>query len=208
VEPAVVLIVDDDPAIRESLSALLEAAGFATRATDTALAFFEACKEVTTGCGIVDVGLPDMSGLVLQELLNKEGIRLPLIVVTGHADVPMAVKAMQAGAMDFLEKPYSEDALIASVERAIAASRNASQRADGGSDSARERLARLTGRERDVLALLIEGQPNKIIAYNLGISPRTVELHRARVMSKAEVSSLPELVRLAIAAGVGPGGSL
>ena len=206
-EDGVVLIVDDDPAIRDSLELLLETIGFETRTTETALAFFAACKDVSVGCGIVDVGLPDMSGLVLQELLNKEAISLPLIMVTGHADVPMAVKALQAGAVDFLEKPYSDEALIASVRRAIERSRARHAPVAGDPDAAGARFAQLTDRERDVLGLLIEGHPNKIIAYNLGISPRTVELHRARVMSKTNAASLPELVRLAIAAGIGPGQS-
>jgi two-component system response regulator FixJ len=199
-EDVTILVVDDDPAVRDSLGLLLETRGVKAVLLEKALDFIDAAKGVSIGCGIVDVGLPDINGIVLQELLAKQGITLPIIIVTGQGDVPMAVKAMRAGAVDFLEKPYSEEALMASVERAVALSRPRPSAAVPS--GAAERLARLTPRERDVLNLLVKGEPNKIIAYNLGISPRTVELHRARVMEKLEAKSLPELVRLAIAAGI------
>ncbi len=201
---ATVLVVDDDDGLRDSMVALLESAGFSVRASATALDFLDGCKSVGIGCAVVDVGLPDMNGLVLQEVLAKQGISLPVVIVTGNADVPTAVKAMRAGAVDFLEKPYSDEALIASIERAIALSRTAHRTAAGPAAAYRERIARLTPRERDVMRHLVAGQPNKIIAYELGISPRTVELHRARVMEKMEAASLPDLVRFALAAGIGP----
>lgn len=202
-EAANILIVDDDPAVRDSLVMLLESLGFTPAAFTNALDFIEAAKSVSVGCGIVDVNLPDINGLVLQELMAKQGIKLPIIIVTGQGDVPMAVKAMRAGAVDFLEKPCLEEAVFASVERALTLSR--AMTPPGTSTDENEfsaRVNRLTPRERDVLDHLVMGEPNKIIAYNLGISPRTVELHRSRVMDKMEAQSLPELVRLALAAGV------
>jgi two-component system response regulator FixJ len=206
-EVVTILIVDDDPAVRDSLSMLLGSIGYRTEEFSNALDFIDAAKKVTKGCGVVDVGLPDINGLVLQELLAKQGIALPILIVTGHGDVPMAVKAMRAGAVDFLEKPFSEQAVIASIERAVALSGAKAEDASGSGlakTAQAEALSKLTPREREVLERLIKGEANKVIAYKLGISARTVELHRSRVMKKTDAGSLPELVRLALAAGVEP----
>ena len=150
---------------------------------------------------IADIRMPDMDGLELQEELNRRNAGLPVIVVTGHADVPLAVRAMKAGAVDLIEKPYDDALLLASVKRALAKAHGAREQA-AVADAAKARIANLSARERQVLELLVAGQPNKIIAYELDISPRTVEIHRAHVMEKMEAKSLSDLVRAAIAAGI------
>lgn len=196
-------IVDDDDAVRESLRALLAAAGFATAAYASGRAFLAAFQPAWRGCALLDVRLPDVGGLEIQAELARRGATLPIIIVTGHADVPMAVKALKAGAADFIQKPVDEDVLIASIERALA---GASKPMAGGVDAgAGERLAELTPRERDVLELLVIGRTNKEIARALDLSPRTVENHRARVMGKMQAESLSHLVRMAIALGLSVG---
>lgn len=200
---AVVYVVDDDDAIRDSLEVLLDSHGYATRCFDSGRAFLDAGVDHAQGCVLLDVRMPDIDGLTIQKSLADMNFPLPVIIITGHGDVPMAVKAMKAGAFDFIEKPFTDDSLTASVEAAIARSADArfSRQADGA-----DVFEPLTPRERDVLMQLVEGQPNKVIAYNLGISARTVEVHRARVMEKTGAKSLSHLVRMALAAGIDPDG--
>ncbi|PWC37891.1 response regulator transcription factor [Azospirillum sp. TSO35-2] len=217
-----VFIVDDDEAIRDSLSALLESAGFQAQSFASPVTFLESDAPSRTGCLLVDVRMPRMSGLEVQERLARDGHRMPVIVMTGHGDVPLAVRAMKAGAVDFVEKPFDEDVLLAAVRSALdqAADRVAESRQDAGDHPAAvpdppapavppeilARVSALTPRELDVLRWLVAGRSNKVIAHELSISPRTVEIHRSRVMDKMQADSLPSLVRMAIAAGVAPGG--
>jgi two-component system response regulator FixJ len=196
-----VFVVDDDADARNSLCALLESAGVAAEAFESARAFLSVHRLERPGCLIADIRMPDMDGLELQEELNRRNAGLPVIVVTGHADVPLAVRAMKAGAVDLIEKPYDDTLLLDSVRRALAKAHGAREQA-AASDAAKARIAVLSARERQVLELLVAGQPNKIIAYELDISPRTVEIHRAHVMEKMAAKSLSDLVRAAIAAGI------
>ena len=191
-------VVDDDASVRESLAMLLESAGFSARTYDSAAAFLEAAADCTAGCVVTDVQMPDLNGLELQRRMGELGIRLPVIVMTGHGDVPIAVEALKAGATDFLEKPFDDSHLLAAVASAIAISQREHDEAAALADIA-ARIAALTPREREVLDRLVTGQPNKTIAYDLGSSPRTVEVHRARVMEKMGARSLAELVRMTIA---------
>ena len=193
-----VFIVDDDEAVRDSLQLLLESAGHAVRAFEAAADALASCRAKEPACIVTDVRMPEMDGLEFQEKLAAGGIHVPVIVMTGHADVPLAVRAMKAGAVDFIEKPFGDEAILASIEGAL-------KRKSKVTDPALlERLESLTPREREVLELLVIGHPNKVIAYRLDISPRTVEIHRAHVMEKMKAKSLPELVRTAMQAGVTP----
>jgi two-component system response regulator FixJ len=191
-------IVDDDPGVRDALRVLLETAGFAVRTHDDAAAFL-AVAGAASGCVLTDVRMPGIDGLELQVRLDRQGVRLPVIVMTGQGDIPLAVRAMQAGAVDFLEKPVAGERLLSAIERALVESR---RRQDIAAASARaaDSLAKLTPREREVLHLLVAGLPNKAVANRLGASPRTIEVHRARVFEKLQVRSLPELVRIVLAA--------
>jgi two-component system response regulator FixJ len=191
-------VVDDDEAVRDSLSVLLESAGLAVRTYESATAFLEALPRLGAGCVLTDVQMPELDGLALQRRLTALGIRMPVVVMTGHGDVPIAVEALKAGAADFLEKPFDDAQLLSVVQSALAASQR-TQDADAATAEIARRLASLTPREREVLDKLVAGQPNKTIAYDLGSSPRTVEVHRARVMEKMGVRSLAELVRMTIA---------
>jgi two-component system, LuxR family, response regulator FixJ len=193
-----VFLVDDDAAVRESLCLLLEPA-YAVRCFAAAEDFL-AGHDDEGGCVIADMRMPGMSGLALQEEIVRAGIQLPVILITGHGDVPLAVRAMKAGAIDFIEKPFDGEVLVASIERALAVGRQLRDKA-AETAAARRVLATLTARERDVLAQLVKGQPNKVVAFKLGISPRTVEIHRARIMTKMKSRSLSELVRVSLAAG-------
>lgn len=191
---ATVFVVDDDEGVRESLSALLQASGFAAEAFGEGAEFLASVGPSRRGCVLLDVRLPDMNGLeVLTELAGR-GVRLPVVMITAYADVALAVAAMRAGATDFLEKPYAEEALLTSVRSAL---RRDAEEADAADDARRinDRLAELTPREREVLDRLLVGRQNKQIAYDLGISPRTVEIHRAHVMEKMAAGSLSQLVR-------------
>lgn len=195
-----IYIVDDDEAVRDSLSALLEAKGYAVRAFNAAPEFLDAAPTLQPGCLITDIRMPEMDGLQLQQRLLERGLSFPLIVITGHGDVPLAVRAMKAGAIDFIEKPFAMETIIASAAAAL--QRLGSNEFDPIARLAVERIADLTPREREVLDGLLAGLPNKSIAYDLGISPRTVEVHRAHIMDKTGARSLSELVRTALAAGL------
>jgi two-component system response regulator FixJ len=189
-----VFIVDDDLAIRDSLSLLLQASGYATKAYESATAFLACDAPEAIGCLIVDVQMPEMDGIALQRELVARHSPLQVIVMTGHGDIPVAVGAMKAGAVDFLEKPFDEPVLLSSVRRAL-------DQASTAGDHVKEtrgaiaHLALLTDRERQVLDLIVAGKANKVIAHELSISPRTVEIHRARVMEKMGAGNLADLVR-------------
>ena len=198
----IVYVVDDDEAIRRSLSFLLKTSGFAVQLFEGGLPFLKEAGHLAPGCVLLDVRMPDMDGLEVQRALRGRGVMLPVIIMTGHGDVDMAVQAMKAGASDFIEKPFEKAALlacIAAAQRQSVAERGLSARAM----EAQARLNVLTDRERDVLNGLVDGLPNKTIAYDLGISPRTVEIHRANLMQKLEVRSLAEALRIAFHAGQG-----
>ncbi|HXR87002.1 MAG TPA: response regulator FixJ [Stellaceae bacterium] len=196
-----VYIIDDDDAVRDSLSLQLEASGYEVASFPSAVGFLEAAGTLPPGCVISDVQMPDMDGMELQQRLNEMKLDFPVVIVTGHADVALAVRAMKAGAVDFIEKPFEEKAILDSLRNAQ--TRFAAQRASAQAGAtAREKLATLTPREREVFDEMVRGKQNKMIAYDLDISPRTVEVHRARVLEKLEARSLSELVRLALAAGV------
>lgn len=195
-----VYVVDDDEAVRDSLAALLQSKGHVVRGFASALGFLETAAALRPGCLIVDVHMPAMDGLELQQRLNERGLRFPLVVITGQGEVPLAVRAMKAGAVDFIEKPFAPQSILDSVGAALARLEPPGERDRAGAALA-ARLASLSPREREVLEGLLAGLPNKSIAYDLAISPRTVEVHRARVMDKMGARSLPELVRMALAAG-------
>lgn len=195
-----VFIVDDDAAIRRSLRFLIESSGLSVETYGTAEEFLERYDPRRPGCLILDVRMPGMSGLNLQDELCNRHASLPIIVVTGYAEVPMAVRALQKGARDFIEKPFSDQTLIEKVRDAIASDLE-ERRRQAERDEARERLARLTDRERDVLEGVTAGKSNKVIAEELHLQVKTVEAHRARVMKKLEATSLADLVRLTMLAG-------
>jgi two-component system response regulator FixJ len=191
-------VVDDDAGVRESLAFVLQSAGFVVQTHGSGTAFL-AVAAAAAGCVLTDVRMPAMDGLELQQLLNDRGIRLPVIVMTGQGDIPIAVRAMRAGAVDFLEKPLDDEKLLDAVRRALEAGRRLHEAKSASADAV-GRLASLTPREREVLDLLVTGLPNKAIANELGASPRTIEVHRARILEKLQARSLPELVRLVLAA--------
>jgi len=201
-----IFVVDDDADVRFSLQALLEAEGFAAETFESANAFLQSDALTRPGCLIADIRMPDMDGLAVQEALRKRGGNAATIFLTGHGDVAMAVQAMKAGAIDFLEKPYDETVLLDAIRRALSEARESSERSAAAHEAA-ERLLQLTERERQVLELLAAGRPNKVIAYELDISPRTVEIHRARVMEKMKAKSLAELVRMVVAVDESNAGS-
>lgn len=190
-----VFVVDDDDAVRDSLRLLLKSAGLQAEATASAPEFLETYDTSRPGCLVLDVRMPGMSGLEMQHELNLRGATLPVIFITGHGDIPMAVEAMQHGAFDFLQKPFRDQDLLDRVTRALA--RDSENRTRlRHTDSIRERLATLSPREREVLNLVTQGKANKMVAGDLGVSQRTVEIHRAHVMQKMEAASLAELVRM------------
>jgi len=200
-----IYVVDDDAAVRDSLALLLETKGYAVRTFESASAFLGAAATLRAGCIVADIRMPGMDGLELQEKLIERALPFPLIVITGHGDVPLAVRAMKAGAVDFIQKPFSAETILMSAATALERITAAGE-ADEIGTGVMAKLGRLTVREREVLAGLLAGLPNKSIAFDLSISPRTVEIHRARVMDKMGARSLSELVRLGIAAGVQPRG--
>jgi len=189
-----VYVVDDDEAMRDSLVWLLESHGIAVSAFASAAAFLEAYRADLRGCLVLDVRMPGMSGLELHERLKAGGATLPVVFVTGHGDVPMAVSALKRGALDFVEKPFAEKDLLRLVRQALERDRGQAE-ARLRLAEVRRRLDSLTAREREVLALVVDGKPNKLVADELGISPKTVEVHRAHLMEKMGVGSLAELVR-------------
>jgi two-component system, LuxR family, response regulator FixJ len=195
----VVHVVDDDLAVRQSLSFLLASDGLPVRLHESASAFLESVTEAPSGCIVTDVRMPGIDGIEFLRQLRTRGFHLPVIVMTGHADVPLAVAAMREGAMDFIEKPFDDDTFLASVRAALD---RQEERAQEGAQVAQvtARLETLSERERQVLEGLIAGKANKVIAYDIGISPRTVEIYRANVMTKMQARSLSELVRMALLA--------
>jgi two-component system response regulator FixJ len=196
----VVHVVDDDLAVRQSLSFLLASDGLPVRLHESALAFLDAMTETATGCIVTDVRMPGIDGIELLRRLKARGFGLPVIVMTGHADVPMAVEAMKEGAVDFIEKPFDDDLFLAAVRSALRLQEQHAQR-DAQIAEVQARLQGLSERERQVLGGLVAGKANKVIAYDLGISPRTVEIYRANVMTKMHAGSLSELVRMALVVG-------
>ncbi|MCU0890955.1 MAG: response regulator [Sandarakinorhabdus sp.] len=194
-----VYLVDDEAAVRRSVGFMLKTSGYEVETFESGEDFLKAAAQLAPGAVLLDVRLGGMDGLAVQQALKDRGIVLPVVIITGHGDVALAVRAMKAGAVDFLEKPFEKAALIASIE-------NAQRRNEGReelvrlADQAHAQLNALTPRERDVLNGLVEGQSNKVIAYDLGISPRTVEIHRANLMSKLGVNSLSDALKIAFTA--------
>jgi len=197
----VVFVIDDDDAVRQSIAFLLKTAGIGVREFESARAFLDVLPQVDFGCIITDVRMPDINGIELLRAVRESKPDLPVIVITGHGDVPLAVEAMKLGAADFLEKPFDDDLLIASVQSAL------SQEADAAKRKAEiaginDKLNALSNRERQVLEGLVVGKANKVIAFDLGISPRTVEIYRANLMTKMSANSLSDLVRMAMISGI------
>jgi len=201
-ETRLIHLVDDDEAVRHSASFMLRHAGFTVKTYVDGVTFLESAQQAALGCILLDVQMPHMDGLEVQQRLNDLGISLPVIVLTGHGDVEVAVKAMKAGAVDFVEKPYEKLTLIEALTRAFERL-DARSHKDVLTDEAKGRIERLTPRERDVLVGLVDGFTNKMIAETLDISPRTVEIHRANLMEKLDAPSLSSVLRIAFAAGVG-----
>jgi two-component system response regulator FixJ len=195
---AVVHLIDDDEHVRRALAFLLGTAGFAVKVYESASVFLEKFEQGSNGCIVSDVRMPGVDGLQLLKKLRKLGARTPVIIMTGHADVALAVEAMKAGAVDFIEKPFPDEMLINAIRTALAM--GDSTQAAGDAEQVRARLATLSQREREVLDGLLAGHPNKTIAYDLGLSPRTVEVHRANVMTKMGASSLSQLIRMTLSA--------
>ena len=198
----IVHLVDDDEAIRRSASFMLRTSGFVVKTYPSGLELLKDAKGLARGCILLDVRMPGMDGLEVQRTLKERGILLPVIVMTGHGDVNVAVQAMKVGAVDFIEKPFEKSVLLSAIDEGFARLDQA-RRSKARGDEARVRLEALTSREHDVLQGLVRGHPNKTIAYDLGISPRTVEIHRANLMTKLDVASLSEALRIAFAAGLG-----
>ena len=198
---AVVYVIDDDEAVRDSLRFLLNTAGLVAQTYESATSFLNHLPQVKAGCIVTDVRMPGLSGFDLLRRLKELHSAVPVIVITGHGDVPLAVEAMKSGAADFLEKPFDDGALLAAVNVALR-DQGASAKRDADRVGVMDRLATLTARERQVLEGLVAGHPNKTIAFDHGISPRTVEIYRANVMSKMQAASLSDLVRMALIAGM------
>lgn len=201
-DKTIAYLVDDDESVRRSTGFMLKTAGFEVQSFASGIDLLKEVKHLEPGCILLDVRMPDMDGLEVQQELNTRGVTMPVIVLTGHGDIASAVRAMKGGATDFLEKPFEKAMLLEALARAA----DALDRTDAGvrtEHDAKVRIAALTPRERDVLRELARGNPNKTIAYDLGISPRTVEVHRANVMSKLDVRSLSDALRIAFAARMG-----
>jgi two-component system response regulator FixJ len=197
----IVHVIDDDDAVRHSLAFLLGTAKIEVKTYDSAMAFLAIATNVKSGCIITDVRMPGISGIDLLRRLKELKIGVPVIVVTGHGDVPLAVEAMKIGAAEFLEKPFDDEVLL-NVVRSALSKQNTDSKREAERADIDSRLAALSNRERDVLQGLVSGLANKQIAFNLGISPRTVEIYRANLMTKMQASSLSDLVRMALVAGI------
>jgi two-component system response regulator FixJ len=197
-EPTV-FVVDDDPAMRQSLRWLLQSVGLAVETCASAEAFLATVDAARPGCLVLDVRMPGMSGLHLQDELKAHGVTLPIIVITGYAEVPTAVRALKGGAIDFIEKPFSDQSLVDSVRNAIALDQQA-RAAEAERTEFKARLSLLSAREREVIERLTAGKPNKVIALELGIGEKTVEVHRASVMRKLRVDSVAAMIRLVLVA--------
>jgi two-component system response regulator FixJ len=193
----VVHVVDDDPDVRQSLAFLLSTAGLPVRVHDSAVAFLKVAENAEHGCIVTDVRMPGIDGLELQRRLRAAGNTTPVIVMTGHGDIALAVEAMKAGAIDFIEKPFDDEALLAAIKLALTR-RQTERESSSKAAEVRNRLKLLSKRERQVLDGLVAGKPNKVIAYDLGISARTVEIYRANVMTKMQAPSLSALVRMVL----------
>ena len=194
----VVHVIDDDDSVRRSVGFMLKTSGYKVQSYSSGAEILKEAKSLETGCILLDIRMPGMDGLEVQQALRNHGVAMPVIIMTGHGDVPLSVRAMKAGAIDFIEKPFEKEVLITAIESGFGELR----RADLGREKAKDagvRLQVLTPREREVLDGLAQGLPNKTIAYDLGISPRTVEIHRANLMTKLGVRSLSEALRLAFA---------
>jgi two-component system response regulator FixJ len=196
----VVHVIDDDVDVRQSLAFLLSAAGLAVRTHDSAVTFLKALPTLQDGCIVTDIRMPEMDGLELQKRLKEMKIDMPVIVITGHGDVHLAVSAMKSGAIDFIEKPFDDEALLSAIQTALTQHSDDRRRQSLVAD-VRKRLKALSEREKEVLNGLVAGKPNKIIAHELGISARTVEVYRANVMTKMQANSLSELVRMVLLEG-------
>ena len=197
---AVVHLIDDDEGVRQALAFLLATAGHAVRVYDSAESFLGAVGSIQPGCIVSDVRMPGIDGLALQRHLKEIGVTLPVVIMTGHADVPLAVEAMKAGAIDFIEKPFDDEVLLSAIRVALSRQDATGQR-DAETARMRARIESLSERERQVLDGLVAGHPNKTIAYDLQLSPRTVEVHRANLMLKMGANSLSDLVRMALMSG-------
>jgi two-component system response regulator FixJ len=195
-------IIDDEEAVRRSAGFMLKTSGYAVRNWASGVAFLKEVRHAEAGCILLDVRMPEMDGIEVQQALNERGVAMPVIVLTGHGDISIAVKAMKAGAVDFIEKPFDTDVLLDALNRAFDRLASAASVEVRAADAAVV-LGALTAREREVLEGLAQGFPNKTIAYDLGISPRTVEVHRANVMAKLGARSLSDALRIAFAAGLG-----
>ncbi len=197
-----IAVVDDDALVRMSMKALLETAGYSVMIFSSARAFLREDLSALD-CVIADIRMPDMDGLELQAEISRRGVGLPVIIMTGHGDVPLAVRAMEAGAINFIEKPFANSSMIDSVRKAVSIGEKARSHASE-TKGARDLIALLTPREKQVFGQLVAGQPNKVAAYELGMSPRTIEIHRANIMDKMNAKSLADLVRLSISASTEP----
>jgi two-component system, LuxR family, response regulator FixJ len=204
-EPRIVYVIDDEDAVRDSVALLLEARDFCVQSFPSAGEFLEAVPSLAPGCVLTDMRMPGMDGLGLLQEIKERSLAWPVVVMTAHGEVSVAVQALKAGASDFIEKPFPGDALIDAL---LSALQTIDETREQSADIAEinRRIASLTAREREVLEQLVAGNQNKVIAYNLGMSPRTVEVHRARVMAKMHARSLSALVRMAVNAGVYPPG--
>lgn len=196
-----VFVVDDDPSMRDSLRWLIESVGLHVDAYPNADAFLEQFDPETPGCLVLDVRMPGTSGMELLDMLKNRGVQIPIIIISGHGDVPMAVQALKRGALDFLEKPFRDQELLEQVSHAIELDQNRRKKASGVA-GIQARLERLTPREREVMGMVVGGYANKQVASRLGLSEKTIEVHRSRVMAKMEARTLPCLVKMAIAVGV------
>jgi two-component system response regulator FixJ len=196
----VVHIIDDDEAVRDSISFLLTAAKMVVETHESAVEFLRVVPRLASGCIVTDIRMSELSGLDLIRRLRERGVKIPVIVITGHGDVPLAVEAMKLGAADFIEKPFDDETLLAAIRSALDRTRDEGQR-EAREVEIRLKVVSLSDRERQVLEGLVAGHANKIMAHDLGISPRTVEIYRANVMTKMQAGSLSELVRMALIAG-------